>query len=320
MALSDTRIAVIGAGMTAASCVRRLAPLGVTIDIFEKSRGAGGRMATRRLPNDVTADHGAQYFTAITNQFQGFIDDNVNSGNIAEWSVREDKKCYVGTSHMNSPIKTVFEGRNFFSNHLVSSIEKCENHWWLTANDTIHGPYDYIVSTVPAPQAKAITENATLGFEKALDQVEIAPSWAMMLVFEAPLSHDKVTWRGEDDVIGWIANNNSKLGRSFEHESWTIHAHAEWSKKYLEIKPDEAADHLHKAFNRIMGVTRQPINKVAHRWLYAQTVKAHGAPYLVDPSGGFYVGGDWCLGARIEYAFESGFAIAQAIIEQHGKK
>ncbi len=52
MTLSDSSkstVAVIGAGMTGITCARALADAGFDVTVFEKSRGLGGRMATRRV-------------------------------------------------------------------------------------------------------------------------------------------------------------------------------------------------------------------------------------------------------------------------------
>ncbi|NBY26365.1 MAG: FAD-dependent oxidoreductase, partial [Betaproteobacteria bacterium] len=48
MALSAPQhLAVIGAGMAGIACARTLVQAGHTVQLFEKSRGVGGRMATR---------------------------------------------------------------------------------------------------------------------------------------------------------------------------------------------------------------------------------------------------------------------------------
>jgi len=54
--------AVIGAGMAGVACARTLVQAGHRVTVFEKSRGAGGRMATRETEFG-TFDHGTQYFT-----------------------------------------------------------------------------------------------------------------------------------------------------------------------------------------------------------------------------------------------------------------
>ena len=62
------RIAVIGAGIAGLSCATELQGAGVTVRIFEKSRGPGGRMSTRR-GEAWPCDHGAQFFTAQDPEF-----------------------------------------------------------------------------------------------------------------------------------------------------------------------------------------------------------------------------------------------------------
>ena len=41
-------VAVIGAGLAGAACARGLQAAGVQVTVFDKSRGVGGRLATRR--------------------------------------------------------------------------------------------------------------------------------------------------------------------------------------------------------------------------------------------------------------------------------
>ncbi|MCA1599187.1 MAG: FAD-dependent oxidoreductase [Chloroflexi bacterium] len=54
------RIAIVGAGAAGLAAGRTLAAQGHDITIYEKSRGFGGRAATRRT-HDCALDHGAQY-------------------------------------------------------------------------------------------------------------------------------------------------------------------------------------------------------------------------------------------------------------------
>ena len=54
-------VAVVGAGMAGLSAARALVDAGRSVVVFDKGRGIGGRMATRRLGAAVF-DHGAQYF------------------------------------------------------------------------------------------------------------------------------------------------------------------------------------------------------------------------------------------------------------------
>ena len=53
---------------------------------------------------------------------------------------------------------------------------------------------------------------------------------------------------------------------------------------------------------------------VAHRWRYARVTQALGQPFLRNPDATLYLGGDWCIGPRIEAAWTSGTAIADDIL------
>ena len=61
-------IAVVGAGIAGITCARTLVQAGHTVTVFEKSRGAGGRMSCRTTEHG-GFDHGAQYFTVRDARF-----------------------------------------------------------------------------------------------------------------------------------------------------------------------------------------------------------------------------------------------------------
>jgi predicted NAD/FAD-dependent oxidoreductase len=44
--------------------------------------------------------------------------------------------------------------------------------------------------------------------------------------------------------------------------------------------------------------------------------QALGQPFLRSDDGSLYLGGDWCIGPRVEAAWTSGTAIADAILAQ----
>ena len=111
-----TRVAIIGAGLSGLVVAQRLQS-SADITIFEKSRGVGGRMATR-YAGDFEFDHGAQFFTARTDAFKSFLEPLIDDGVVANWKAafaefdRGNMKAlrswggdyphYVGTPRMNS--------------------------------------------------------------------------------------------------------------------------------------------------------------------------------------------------------------------------
>lgn len=68
------RVLIVGAGLTGsltASLLRRKFQ-NIDLTVWEKSRGAGGRMTTSRCPDDpkCTVDTGAQYISATPSYFK----------------------------------------------------------------------------------------------------------------------------------------------------------------------------------------------------------------------------------------------------------
>ena len=76
-------IAVIGAGIAGITCARTLAKAGHRVSVFEKSQGAGGRMATRNTEFG-EFDHGVQYFTVRDPRFEEAL--STVSGMVRPWS------------------------------------------------------------------------------------------------------------------------------------------------------------------------------------------------------------------------------------------
>ena len=72
------KIGVIGAGIAGGYLVSALGQLGHEVVVFEKSRGFGGRLATRR-GEGVQFDHGAPCFTARTALFKAFLAEHASS-------------------------------------------------------------------------------------------------------------------------------------------------------------------------------------------------------------------------------------------------
>lgn len=64
-----------------------------------------------------------------------------------------------------------------------------------------------------------------------------------------------------------------------------------------------------------LGVTEDRVtHAAAHRWRYARVTRPLCQPFLTDATGTLHLGGDWCIGPRIEAAWDSGTAIAADIL------
>ena len=80
----SSEVVVVGAGVAGLCAASELVQAGVRVIVLEKSRGVGGRMATRRL-GDAVFDHGAQYFTIRGRAFGNVVGDAHRVGVVAKW-------------------------------------------------------------------------------------------------------------------------------------------------------------------------------------------------------------------------------------------
>ena len=78
------KVAIIGAGLAGLTVARQLLKLNADVIVFEKSRGLGGRLATRRA-DWANIDLGAQYFTARSEAFQREAQRWESANTVAQW-------------------------------------------------------------------------------------------------------------------------------------------------------------------------------------------------------------------------------------------
>ena len=312
-----SRIAIIGAGMAGLAAARRLKHHDVDVTIFEKSRGVGGRMATRRV-DDLRFDHGAQYFTINDKRFDAVVNEWQAAGHVQEWF----EGAFVGTPGMTAPAHAMADGLSILNRCQVTGLRRDENGWALFDENGLldtpdNGRFAAVILALPAPQAAPLAAAAGV-LLSGLETVRFAPCWALMLSFSPVVELPDDQMRPQDQAISWIARNSSKPDRTRTVDTFVVHATADWSRRHLELSSEAAAKELTDQFERLTGIDAQPAFSAAHRWRYAFVEKTAGSAFLWDSSARLGACGDWCLGPRVEAAFDSGNALGAAVIHTLG--
>jgi len=332
------RVAVVGAGAAGAMAARVLSDQGHEVCVYDKARGPGGRMATRRA-GSLAFDHGAQTFTLRDPRLARLRDAWRRCGIIAPWGRADDhaEPRWVAAPGMNALTRHLLEGIEVRYESQLTGLRRVAGHWCL---DVHAGPaaeaVDCVVLAIPAPQAKRLLASGDVGiappdgWDEALSRVVYAPCWALMLAglpaggtFAseglARLRRDGFVRDGSQGaVLGWIAHDAAKPGRRAEADTWVVHAGARWSAAHLELTPAQACESLWQAFAAELALPARdrPAHQVAHRWRFAQVETPLGQDCLWDEATLLGACGDWCLGARVEAALLSGAALAGRIMVQ----
>ena len=321
------RIAIVGAGLGGLIAGRTLVDHGLDVTLFDKSRGVGGRLATRRAASGVFFDHGAQYFTVRDSRFARYVCSWLESGVVQPWHGRiveleqgvvgkekSDPPRYVGVPAMNSLARHLAQDLTIHRQTLVARIEGAPGDWQLVDDrGKALGQFELVLLNCPPQQAqKLLPREETL--HQQISTVEMDPCWAVLVELQEPLALDFDAAFVQNNPLSWIARDSSKPGRP-AGISWIMHATGQWSREHLEDDPDDVLPELLDAFSDATGeLICDTETLAAHRWRYAKPVRPLDQPCLWDPTMMIGLCGDWCGGPRVEGAFLSGQALAGAVL------
>ena len=316
------RVAIIGAGLAGLAAARSLQNNGINVTLFDKSRGPGGRMATRRV-DELAFDHGAQYFTVRDDRFRRQVDSWLQEGVVQEWqgsigtakygTVQEkhvSTSRYVGTPRMSAITRSMSVSLDIkFQTRIIESHFD-GNLWEVTdENQITYNNYDALIITTPPAQALPFLGQSP-NLKKEVEEIIMRPCWAVMASFKSSLPLPIDGLFVEASPLSWICRNNSKPGRP-NSESWVLHGSPDWSSEHLEQNAEEVLPLLLTAFFEATGLEKiEPDYAKAHRWRYALAQNPLAQEHLWDGENQLAVCGDWCNKSRIEGAYLSGVAAA----------
>lgn len=318
-------IAVIGAGMSGLTVAQALSSI-ADIRVFEKSRGVGGRMATRRI-DEVSFDHGAQYFTIRSDRFRDSLNAQAD-GVIQSWNgevaslggdglsqrFKPATPRYVGVPSMNALPKAMSIGLDIRVDEQVAKITGEPGRWFLHSADRREGPFNWIVATAPAPQSSAVLPSR-FAHHDTLGVVEMNACFTLMIRLDHDGTIPFAAARIDDPVIDWISSNNTKPGRS-EAPCLVVNANSMWADANIDKPLDMIRQQMIETVRRYIKLTPSEGDAVViHRWRYANVQRPAGSAYLLDRVSQLAACGDWCIGGRVEAAYLSGAALADAMRE-----
>ena len=308
------RIAIVGAGMAGLACATALSAAGHVVVLFDKGRGPGGRMSTRRLAGPdgpIAFDHGAQYFTARDAQFVRQVAAWEAAGIAARWP-QAGSDAWVGVPGMNAPVKALADRHDIAWDTQIDAL-LCDASGWMLIGETQHGPFDSVVSAIPPEQAAPLLAPHDPAFAARASAATSLPCWTLMAAFAEPLPSQADTLR-DHGPIGWAARNSAKPGRGGP-EAWVVQANPDWSIAHLEEPSDAIAQALLSTLSDELGCALPaPLVTQAHRWRYARRRDpSQGPAALWNRSLGLGACGDWLLAPRVESAWLSGSALAASI-------
>lgn len=310
-----SEILVIGAGMAGLTCAGMLAGAGHEVQVIDKGRGPGGRMAARRAEiagESVSFDHGAQYFTARDPGFRACVEGWEAQGAASRWPAA-GADAWVGIPGMNGPIRAMADALDVNWNVRAEAVTR-KNALWQVAAGEQRFTADVVLIAVPAEQAHDLLGDPAPDLAAIAGSVVSEPCWSVMAAFDAPLAIGADTLRDADAPISWAARNSAKPSRT-GRECWVLHASPARSRAVIDHPKDDVAELLLADFFAQTGAALvAPVHLTAHRWLYAMPVAIAGDAARYSSETRIGIAGDYLHSPRVEGAWISGRALAQKVL------
>lgn len=331
-------VAVVGAGIAGAAIARALVLAGHTVHVFDKSRGSGGRLASRRVNwvdrdgNAATTqlDHGAIGFTASTAAFQTYVDLALQEGRLAEWrpkrsaaSVQPEGDAvlyYVPTPDMPALCRHLLDGVAAHWCFAVDGLHRSTLGWQVQAG-AVHHPvqFDTVVLALPPAQAASLLGPHRLDWARLASAVPMQPCWTLLGI--AADSEPALGWdmaRPATGLLACVLRNESRPGRTRVpgQAHWVAHARTDWSRRHLEQPSAWVQQQMQNALAECLD---RPIDWhycTVHRWRYAlppASGTASSASFWWDAEQGLGACGDFLGGGGVEVAWLSARGLSAAL-------
>jgi renalase len=342
-------VAITGAGISGLTCAVALQEAGYRVVVIEKSKGVGGRVATRRLET-AWADHGAptlsrdlqdeaQYGTYVSSLLQRELIQPWPSDQIyqvvldwGKWRLKKSEANglamnYAVPAGMTAIAKALTDKLNICRAQRVNAIQlDSEQSYWQISTETATASEQpmtlrakALVLAIPAPQAFDLcVPLSRYGMPSSVLEALQGVTFDPCITVIAGYPTINLPWSElrckADSIVQRIICDSHK--RPTPKESWlVIHSTPVFAAQYREGDATEAGQQMLEHLGQVyLPWIATPSSLQVHRWRYAIARGGYpGGPLSANFELPFWICGDWCAGSTIQDAFEAGLDVAQRL-------
>lgn len=341
-----SEVVVVGAGIAGLRAAARLVADGRDVVILEKSRGIGGRMATRRV-GDAVCDHGAQFFTVRGVEFAAVVAAAERAAAVTRWcdgflqagaggngAARDGHPRYRGLRGMTDLPKHLAgllaagPGRCTIRTGVRAAAVSAVDRMVIVQLED-GGPVAAVgaIVTTPVPQALDLftagglaAEGGRAAARDELARVTYDPCFALLAVLDAPSRVPEpggVQFAPGSEPLAWLADNQRK-GIS-PVPALTVHAAGRFSREHFDAPPDTVVERLVAAVRPWLprGDAAAIVERSLQRWKFALPTTVLDVPLVaVSDTPPIVCCGDAFAGPRVEGAATSGAAAARWMLDR----
>lgn len=309
----------MGAGIAGLACAQELINAGVSVQVRERARTVGGRMATRHLGGRAV-DTGAAYFTVSDPDFAHVVDRWRDAGLVRAWTNTFASYGSTGRETAVGPMRWAAPGglRSLaaeLAHGLPVITEASVRH--VEPGPQVDGkPVTAVVLALPGPQAIELLDPAL----QAASRVALAQRWVPTLTGVFQFAR-----RGWSDFSGAFVNDHPVLTficddgdrRGDAAPVLLAHTTAAFAERHL-AQPEAAAQPIEQAIRDLLDLPEAAVGRFVCPWCNARPEATRGVGAYHLDADGIGLAGDAFGNPRVETAWLSGRALGRALAERLG--
>jgi renalase len=337
------KLAIIGAGVAGLAAAHKLRSdrPDIAIAIFEKSRGVGGRAATRRAHGAIF-DHGAQYVKGASPDVDRLLrhtlpHDTLRNIPLPVWTFDRHSVIAPGDRQQNDENRwTYSDGLTRLAKELardldirnqtrIERIARREQEYVLIDDTGVEvGSANAILLTPPAPQTRSLIAASDLGHDPQplldeLAQAQYRPCLTLTLGFD-PVLRDRPFYAlvntDKAHPVSWLAYEHQKPDRMTDGQQVLIAQMAPlWSREHWDDDLPTLTDHVTTMLRALLDEELPPPRWADRQgWRYALPDGGSDFDALNNAIPGLFFAGDFTAGqGRVHRAIEEGWRVADRI-------
>lgn len=305
------KIAIIGAGISGCNLYFNLKEKYEDINIFEKSRGTGGRLSTKYIGNNENTkliDHGAPFLIPHTDELKDFC-LYLSSENI----LKNRYDTFFPKNGMNKICSYLIEKEDLITQTRIVKANYKDNKWLLEDSEqNKYEDFDMLLLTNPATQILEMDIKLEDSIKEELQKVKYDSRFTVILY-----SNDEINLNEnlifQNDIVEDVINNSKKYSYK-DFSSYVIHCKNDFSNLYNNKSKEE----IFEIFKE--QITPESLNEISvfkaipHLWKYGFAKTSLDMPFYYNEESKLGICGDYFHLNNVEGSYLSSSILADRLM------
>lgn len=347
-----SKLLIVGAGLTGSltAALLQRTSLPLTVTIWDKARGAGGRMSTHRDPEHPTqhVDMGAQYISRTKDKhpgyeslMEGLYDELISHEVLVPFcgSIEGERadltkfviQNYVGPKGANSIAKYFLAQSkaevSYQQNISEVNIETDSQIACKCASLDENRHFDHVIFTLPVPQFLTLGGNISSTLDPTthsnLSSIRYSSRYALGLFYAKPVQSSWSAKYFDDPVIRFASWDTAKRGCSGHGNTLLLHTSVPFGIEHLEKDKEEVRAKMLKRLEEVLPGLPPHDHSHVIRWRYSQVSRAYpGSPgcLVLSHKPLVIVTGDGFVGSNFENCVKAAQVTTQTVLDHFSKQ